>query len=860
MPGAPNIPAFAIRRTPPRAKALDLEQLCRQGMEVIRKLSARQWTDHNVHDPGITILEVLCYALTDLGYRAELPVEDLLAERAGDGGPKLGHTLFTARTILHNRPLTVLDYRRLLIDLTGVRNAWITPADVTYLANPATGELKSTDDGTKGLIPVNIRGLYNVLVDFEEGQGAEEKAAVRARVLRTLQQNRNLCEDFVAIDDVRKQNFILCGEFELEPDADASEAKARILFEVQQYLAPAVGGYSLPEMLKKTRPDGSKYAIDEVFDGPALDHGFIPAEELRNAGLREQIRLSDIINLIMDIPGVRAVRRVLINRPGEAEPEENAWLVPVRRGAKAHLQVDGCRLVFYKQDLPVMPHAGRVDERLGKLAETQRFKSDSPKDADLPVPGGRYRNPGEYYAAHKHLPQIYGIGETGLPADADMARRVQSQRLKSYLLFFEQLMANYLAQLANLRRIFSTDAGESRTYFSQAVESLTESYLGPAEAAIEAAMEDDAVQVERRNRFLDHLIARFGENYATFANTMLAVFDLSPKGMARYRCAFLENYPEISSERGLAYDHTRSELDGIWDSVNVSGLQKRLCKLLGIHRCERRSLASPDFDEFAEVFTSPAGQLRFRVRHPADGEILIRSSREFANAEEAATAMRQAIQAASLPGGYAREKDAGGRYRFNVVNSAGELLALGNLSYETAALRDSAIEALMDLLRNRYSDEGMFIVENILLRPEQPGDPLLNACMAPGCTDCPEADPYSYRIQIILPAFGARFGNMDFRRFAEQVIRAEVPAHILPKICWADRQSLAAFETAYQDWLKLKSGRTTGDRVGKIRKLIAQMEGVKNVYPAERLHECAEGDSRPKFILGKRALGSIKAD
>ena len=36
-----------------------------------------------------------------------------------------------------------------------------------------------------------------------------------------------------------------------------------------------------------------------------------------------------------------------------------------------------------------------VDERLGKLAETQRFKSDSPKDADLPVPGGRYRKPGE---------------------------------------------------------------------------------------------------------------------------------------------------------------------------------------------------------------------------------------------------------------------------------------------------------------------------------------------------------------------------------------------------------------------------------------------------------------------------------
>jgi hypothetical protein len=316
----------------------------------------------------------------------------------------------------------------------------------------------------------------------------------------------------------------------------------------------------------------------------------------------------------------------------------------------------------------------------------------------------------------------------------------------------------------------------------------------------------------------------------------------------------------ISSERGLAYDYTRSEPEGIWDSLNISGLQKRLCKLLGIHSCERRNLAVVAYDEFAETFTSPAGQIRFRVRHPADGEILIRSTREFASGEAATAAMRRAIQAASLPAGYAREKDASGRFRFNIVDGQGELLARGNLSYETTDLRETAIESLMELLRDRYSDEGLFIIENILLRPEQPGDPMLNACMAPDCADCPEADPYSYRIQIILPAFGARFGNMDFRNYAEQVIRAEVPAHILPKICWIDEGSMGAFEAAYQDWLKLKSGRTEGDRIGKIKRLIRRMEEVKNVYPAERLHECAEGDTRPKFIVGKRALGSIKAD
>ena len=38
------------------------------------ELSGRVWTDHNLHDPGITTLEILCYALTDLAYRTGFSV------------------------------------------------------------------------------------------------------------------------------------------------------------------------------------------------------------------------------------------------------------------------------------------------------------------------------------------------------------------------------------------------------------------------------------------------------------------------------------------------------------------------------------------------------------------------------------------------------------------------------------------------------------------------------------------------------------------------------------------------------------------------------------------------------------------
>ena len=56
---------------------LDFDFLRKTGIDYIQALSSKLWTDYNSHDPGITILEILCYALTDLGQRINLPLEDL---------------------------------------------------------------------------------------------------------------------------------------------------------------------------------------------------------------------------------------------------------------------------------------------------------------------------------------------------------------------------------------------------------------------------------------------------------------------------------------------------------------------------------------------------------------------------------------------------------------------------------------------------------------------------------------------------------------------------------------------------------------------------------------------------------------
>jgi hypothetical protein len=111
----------------PLLPAEDYAAMRKQGFKNIEKLGHDIWTDYNNSDPGITILEAVIYAITDLGYRTGFEVKDLLTpEHLTDDTWK--QVFYTARQILHNSALTITDYRKMIVDIKGVRNAWIEPS------------------------------------------------------------------------------------------------------------------------------------------------------------------------------------------------------------------------------------------------------------------------------------------------------------------------------------------------------------------------------------------------------------------------------------------------------------------------------------------------------------------------------------------------------------------------------------------------------------------------------------------------------------------------------------------------------------------------------------------------------------
>ena len=153
----------------------DYEFLRSEGLKHIENLASDLWTDYNAHDPGITILEVLCYAITELGYRCGFEIKDFLHDK--NGALVNGQMLYTAKEILTVNPLTINDYRKLLIDIEGVHNAFMIADDVQYdekknqlpvnevaiYADCKKDELTFTKNSN----PLFLSGLYRVLLDLD---------------------------------------------------------------------------------------------------------------------------------------------------------------------------------------------------------------------------------------------------------------------------------------------------------------------------------------------------------------------------------------------------------------------------------------------------------------------------------------------------------------------------------------------------------------------------------------------------------------------------------------------------------------------------------------------------------------------
>lgn len=469
---------------------LNFERLRTEGIDYLGRLSGKIWTDHNVHDPGITMLEVLCYALLDLGYRTNLPEADIFARKPGDLSGD--NNFFTAAQILACNPLTITDFRKLLVDIEGVKNAWLEVA--TEQRDSCRPELPN-DPNIPGVVVGGqqtaprcisyLNGLYHVYIDLEKDvtqiKDAQERKnyedGIRDAVKNALMAHRNLCEDFIDIRFLCKHETGVCADIELDGAADPEKVYLDVVEKLRSFFSPSPRFYTLQELLDKGK------SIDDIFAGRPYNitqsHGFVDTAEFEQLKLRKEIHLSDVYSQLFAVPGVRSVTRLRLRNCDQNNGKDQGWKYHLPENHVPEFSIDCSGFQFTKNGKPVFADVKKFEgllainfTRNGKVL----YQASSPY-LNAQIPNGVYREDlGDYYSVQNDLPQVYGIAAGGLPDSASPARKAQAYQLKAYLLFFDQLLANYLAQLQHMRSLFAMsaapDAGENHTYFSSQLNSV----------------------------------------------------------------------------------------------------------------------------------------------------------------------------------------------------------------------------------------------------------------------------------------------------------------------------------------------------------------------------------------------------
>lgn len=531
---------------PPLPEHLDFDLLRDQTLARLQALAGGRWTDYNAHDPGLTLLEALCYALTDLGYRAGHAMPDLLAGEIG--------SFYVPEQALPGAPVSQSDLLRSLYARSGVALARLEalqggeqqPELYYYPHSEADGAIGM--EFFAGAEPVALQGLYRAAAAWASEDADENKTKAKA-LWHWLQTARGLCTDIAEdVQPLRHEKIPLYLTLDLAPSVgDTDIFTLDLLKHLAQHIA------RLPQwQAARDRPAG---VPAEVWQEQSLDGGYLSPEALAQLQPREGIYASDIAQWLMDQPGVENVRRISFE-------EGRIALVKLVSPDKApvldiSITAESLKLLQRGRTLGLPPFpTDALESALARSVEGTRLPTSTITD----FPGGRDRRIGHYHSIQYDLPELYGLsyGTEGLlPAQA--ARRRQ---LSAYLLFFEQALAGQFAQLDYGRRLF--DLQKEMPGHTYARPDLAGIPLGN-EVLADSYQESEASPGERLQRLYDHLLARVGEQ----------VYVQKPEK----KLHFLKNWPEWSAKRGLGFDYNQPG--------SQFYLEARITALLGLETNER---------------------------------------------------------------------------------------------------------------------------------------------------------------------------------------------------------------------------------------------------------------------------------
>ncbi|MBL0739542.1 hypothetical protein JI750_21805 [Flavobacterium sp. GN10] len=522
----------------------DFNFLKDEAIDYIQNHIGNEWTNFNPSDPGMTILDQVCYALTELGYCTDFSIPDILTDSTGK--MEIENQFYMPYKILTTSPYTIDDYRKYIID--GIEDVYNV-------------EIATYNDNILPFSRVYQTYLY-INPDITDVSTYNN---ICKSVFYYLNQSRNIGELFNMPIVLQPQNCWIGAKIELEKDVDEHTVLLELQDKIRTYIFPKIDQVNYDAM----KDDG--YDSAEIYDGPYLKNGWILNQSLSDK--KDIIKAIDLIPVIESVTGIISVSGVQLY--------QNTNTVQTLQSTESQiLSID--IMASYKEKKLILSSNGKqvaVDPfgplqiNIGKYQDTSTSLNNKPT---IKLPKSSFRDINSYYSIQNTFPQQYGIGEDKIEDNSAPIQVAQSRQLKGYLTLFDQVLANQFSQLANVSKLFSftnsvcgapsdneafyafKDKYEKKhleypvpykmfspSYFYQSLyniphikpllknnaifeysygdetkkelkeKSWREYQQDPYNAYIFGMMkimEEEDVNFERRNKILDHLLARHGES------------------------------------------------------------------------------------------------------------------------------------------------------------------------------------------------------------------------------------------------------------------------------------------------------------------------------------------------------------
>ncbi|RUT67876.1 hypothetical protein D0817_24070 [Flavobacterium cupreum] len=394
-----------------------------EAMDYVQKHIGSEWTNFNPSDPGMTIVDQFCYALTELGYCTDFSVADILT--GPDGKMEMEDQFYQPYEILTTAPYTVDDYKKYLID--GVDNI----DNVTILCY------------SDNVFPFNKVYQVYLYIDPAITDPAEISGLCKSAYY-LLNKSRNLGEIFNTPIALLPVDCWIDTKIVLEKDADPSTVLQELQTSIRSYIFSKVtqSGYNT---LKQ-----NGYTAEEIYDGPQLANGWILTYSLTDK--KDTVQGIDLVPIIAAVNGVASVSGVQLY--------QNQVPVAVLQSQISEILAIDVMASFQNQKLSLNANGKELPaDTFGALRSNMDHFSETLACINVTtrpkVPKSSFRDINSYYSIQNTFPHQYGIGDDTLEDASQPVQVAQARQLKGYLTLFDQILANQFSQLANVSQLFS---------------------------------------------------------------------------------------------------------------------------------------------------------------------------------------------------------------------------------------------------------------------------------------------------------------------------------------------------------------------------------------------------------------------